>query len=85
VTTYAELITIKDADAIFTEILARLTTAGFPVTAWQTGGVARTLVDVDATTLAELYDLVSDIGKGWSLDDAEGDWLTLHRPLSLHQ
>ena len=77
-TTYAELITIKDADTIFTEILARLTTAGFPVTAWQAGGVARTLVDVDAETLAELYDLLVDIGKAWSLDDAEGDWLTLH-------
>lgn len=77
-TTYAELITIKDADTIFTEILARLTTAGFPVTAWQAGGVARALVDVDAETLAELYDLLVDIGKAWSLDDAEGDWLTLH-------
>lgn len=77
-TTYAELITTKSADTIFTEILARLTTAGFPVTAWQAGGVARTLVDVDAETLAELYDLLVDIGKAWSLDDAEGDWLTLH-------
>lgn len=77
-TTYAELIATKDADTIFTEILARLSSAGFPVTAWQAGGVARTLVDVDAETLAELYGLVSDIGKGWSLDDAEGDWLTLH-------
>lgn len=77
-TTYADLVTIKDADTIFAEILARLTAAGFPVTAWQAGGVARTLVDVDAATLAELYELVSEIGKGWSLDDASGDWLTLH-------
>lgn len=77
-TTYADLIALKDADTIFTEIIDRLEQAGFPITAWQAGGVARTLADVDATTLAELYELVSEIGKGWSLDDAEDAWLTLH-------
>lgn len=77
-TTYADLITPKSAETLRTELLARLTAAGFPVTAWQTGGAARTLVQVDVVTLAELYDLVSEIGLGWSLDDAEGDWLTLH-------
>ena len=25
-----------------------------------------------------LYEIVSEIGKGWSLDDAEGAWLTLY-------
>lgn len=77
-TTYAELITPKSADTLRTELLARLAAAGFPVTAWQTGGAARTLVQVDVVTLAELYDLVALIGRAWSLDDAENDWLTLH-------
>lgn len=76
--TYADLITAKTAATLQTELLARLTAAGFPVTAWQTGGAARTLVAVDVETLAELYALVVQIGKGWSLDDAAGAWLTLH-------
>ncbi len=75
---YADLITAKTAATLQTELLARLTAAGFPVTAWQTGGAARTLVVVDVETLAELYALVVLIGKAWSLDDAAGAWLTLH-------
>jgi hypothetical protein len=78
VTTYADLITAKDAETLRDELLARLTDADFPVTAWQTGNAARTLVAVDVQTLAELYALVVQIGKGWSLDDAAGAWLTLH-------
>lgn len=77
-TTYAELITAKTAETLQTELLARLTSAGFPVTAWQAGNTARTQVAVDVVTLAELYALVVQIGKGWSLDDAAGAWLTLH-------
>lgn len=76
--TYAELIDPKTATTLRDELLARLSSAGFPVTAWQTGGAARTLVQVDVETLAELYALVAQIGKGWSLDDAAGAWLTLH-------
>ncbi len=75
---YADLITAKTAATLQTELLARLADAGFPVTAWQTGGAARTQVAVDVVTLAELYALVVQIGKGWSLDDAAGAWLTLH-------
>lgn len=77
-TTYAELITTKTAATLRDELLARLSAAGFPVTAWQSGNVARTQVAVDVQTLAELYELVVLIGKGWSLDDAAGAWLTLH-------
>ncbi len=76
--TYAELIDVKTAATLRDELLARLSAAGFPVTAWQTGGAARTLVQVDVETLAELYALVAQIGKGWSLDDAADAWLTLH-------
>ena len=77
-TTYAELISAKSAATLRDELLARLVAAEFPVTAWQSGNVARTQVAVDVQTLAELYELVVLIGKGWSLDDATGAWLTLH-------
>lgn len=75
---YADLITAKSAATLRAELLQRLADAGFPVTAWQTGNPARTLVAVDVQTLSELYAIVAQIGKGWSLDDAAGDWLTLH-------
>lgn len=77
-TTYAELIDPKTAETLRDELLDRLEQAEFPITAWQAGNAARTLVQVDVTTLAELYAIVAQIGKGWSLDDAEGAWLTLH-------
>lgn len=76
--TYAELIDPKTAALLRDELLDRLEQGGFPLTAWQAGNTARTLVQVDVVTLAELYALVAQIGKGWSLDDAEGPWLTLH-------
>lgn len=75
---YADLIDPKTEETLRTELLDRLEQAEFPITAWQTGSVPRTLVQVDVATLAELYEIVSEIGKGWSLDDAEGAWLTLH-------
>ena len=77
-TIYADLIDAKTAETLRTELLDRLEQEGFPITAWQAGNAARTLVAVDVQTLAELYALVAQIGKGWSLDDAEGAWLTLH-------
>ena len=77
-TTYAELIDAKTAETLRTELLDRLEQEGFPITAWQAGNTARTLVAVDVQTLAELYGIVAQIGKGWSLDDSEGPWLTLH-------
>lgn len=77
-TTYAELIDPKTAALLRDELLDRLEQAEFPITAWQAGNTARTLVAVDVVTLAELYGIVAQIGKGWSLDDAAGAWLTLH-------
>lgn len=77
-TTYAEIIDPKTAELLRDELLDRLEQAGFPITSWVAGGAARTLVQIDVTTLAELYALVAQIGKGWSLDDAAGGWLTLH-------
>lgn len=73
----SELIVARTADAIVTEELAVLTTEGFPVTSWQSGGAARALVKADATSLARLDATVADLAKASFLDDAEGDWLTL--------
>lgn len=77
-TTYADLITAKTAATLFAELIDRLEQAAFPIDAWVSGSVPRSLVQVDVETLAELYRIVVQIGKAWSLDDVEGPWLTLH-------
>lgn len=49
----------------------------FPVTAWQDGGVARTLVHMDAQALSDLRSLAANIAKGGLLTLATGPWLDL--------
>lgn len=71
------LLAPKSADTLTTEALALLAARGFPVTAWQAGSVARTLVEVDTATLADLYVAVQSVAGGAFLDLAAGAWLTL--------
>lgn len=50
----------------------------FPVTNWESGGAARTLVEADATTLADLAgNAVPGIAAGGLTQYATGAWLTL--------
>ncbi len=74
---YDELTTPPTEDEQLTTLLELATLAGFPATSWQSGSVPRTLLQVQATVLAELAVLIRDIGRGGLLDDAEGDWLDL--------
>lgn len=71
------LLAPKSADTLTTEALALLAARGFPVTAWQAGSVARTLVEVDTATLADLYVAAQSVAGGAFLDLAAGAWLTL--------
>lgn len=48
-----------------------------PVTSWQPGATARTLVENDAVALVDLWSLVQAIASGGLLLDAEGPWLDL--------
>ncbi|MFO0610227.1 MAG: baseplate J/gp47 family protein [Polyangiales bacterium] len=76
--TVAELLSPRTRDQIADDILAALTAAGFPVTAWQPGSVPRVLVFAFAATLAVLWGLVAQVGAAAFLDTATGAWLTLH-------
>lgn len=76
-TTLAELLDAQTSDELVTTILARLTAEGFPVTAWQSGGAARTLVKADAHALASLHTRIAAVAAGGYLDTSEGDWLDL--------
>jgi hypothetical protein len=77
VTSYAALQTATTADAYLTQLLATLTSNGFPATAWPSGNAGRTLARADAEALAELRAVVADVVKGGFLDTATGDWLSL--------
>ncbi len=74
----AELINPRTAAQIEDDILARATAAGFPVTAWQSGSVPRTLIHIEAVVLAMLWALVALVARAAFLDTATGAWLTLH-------
>jgi uncharacterized phage protein gp47/JayE len=76
-TTLADLTTPTTYEAERQALLDLLAAAGFPVTSWRAGGVARTLVEIDAQALADFTALRVSIAKGGLLHAASGDWLTL--------
>ena len=75
--TVDDLITAKDRDTLFAELLATAQSEGLPTTAWQAGSVPRTLLKADATALADLHTTQAAVARGAFLDDATGAWLTL--------
>ena len=77
-TSLSTLLAPQTEDQLFTALLATLTSLGFPVTSWQSGGAGRTLTRADARALADLHTAVAAVASGAYLDDATGDWLTLH-------
>jgi len=76
--TVTELLNPKTKAQIADDIFAALTAEGFPVTAWQSGSIPRTLVLVFAAVLALLWGLVAQVAGAAFLDTATGAWLTLH-------
>lgn len=51
---------------------------GLPVTSWQEGAVARTIVAVVATIFAGFTEVMATVIRAGFLDLAEGVWLTMH-------
>jgi uncharacterized phage protein gp47/JayE len=78
-TTLAELVVGKTYAQMREELFEALRGAdpAFPVDSWREGDVARTLVEIDAQSLAELSVLVSRIAEGGFLSTSRGAWLTL--------
>lgn len=74
--TFAELTRLRTRTELRDALLTRLGAAGFPVTSWPLGGVARTLVEGVAQGIADLWLAVAAIARGMLLDRAEHDWLT---------
>lgn len=85
ITSVTEVLTAKTEDELVDEQLAAMaaTDPALPVTAWQPGDVALTLVETDAAALADLHQVVrllglaAFLGTAADADGGVGDWLTL--------
>lgn len=58
-------------------LLTRLFGKGFPVTVWNSGGVARTLIELFAAAFADVTSLLVSIASGGFVGLASGAWLVL--------
>ncbi|MDO9016684.1 MAG: baseplate J/gp47 family protein [Deltaproteobacteria bacterium] len=83
VTSVYEILVAKTEDELIDEQLADMAAADppLPVTAWQPGDVALTLVETDAGALADVHQTVGQLGAAAFLSTAaalaDGRWLTL--------
>jgi len=75
--TLEELITPEDEEDALSYLLTEADAVGFPTTAWQTGGVAYTLLRIVAKALTDKVALVAEVARGGLLALASGAWLTL--------
>lgn len=72
-----QLITPETEDQALEYYLTELANVGFPVTAWQSGGVAYTIIRILAKKSVDFFALINAIARGGLLDLATGLWLTL--------
>lgn len=71
------LLTRPTVSEITDKIITLLATSKWPLTAWQSGSLARTLVSVIARPIADLGESITAIARGGYLDTSDGEWLTL--------
>lgn len=74
---FADLIEPVTEEEILQQQLNLLELYGFPVSAWQTGSVPRTLLQVFANVMQDAWLTISNVAKGSTLSTAEGGWLDL--------
>lgn len=74
--TLTSLLRTRSRDEVRDGLLKALTDAGFPVTSWRSGGLARTLVEVTAAGLTDAWALAGAIAQGALLELSTDDWLT---------
>jgi len=79
VSSVTEILTAKSADTLVTEQLAVMAAADppLPVTAYQPGSTALTLIEAEAEALADVHTTVGQLGASAFLGEATDDWLTL--------
>jgi phage-related baseplate assembly protein len=72
-----DLVKPLTADEVLETFLSTLETLGVKARSWRTGGVARTILKVVATSYASYTTVQANFIKSAFLDYAAGDWLTL--------
>jgi phage-related baseplate assembly protein len=72
-----DLLEPRTEDQLFDSFIGLLAAAGFPVTSWHVGGIARTLARLVARGLVKVSEIISLLAKGGFNSYAEKDWLTL--------
>lgn len=79
--TLGDLLTVRTKDEEVQRLLSVLQGAGFPVTDWEVGGAARTMVEAIASALSDYSSLVATITAGGFVELAAGlpepTWLDL--------
>lgn len=82
--TLADLLSPPTEAQVTTTLLSALTSLGFPVSSWPSGGAGRTLVQGFSRVLADGLSLVGTVARAGLLDlspgtdpGSPGDWLTL--------
>lgn len=73
----ATLLTPLTAEQVSQSVYSMLASAGFPVTTWRTGDVARTLVWIFSRVISDVTATVQKIAAGGYLDTSSEDWLSL--------
>ncbi|TAK26707.1 MAG: hypothetical protein EPO40_19505 [Myxococcaceae bacterium] len=79
VSSVTEILNAKSADTLVTEQLAVMAAANppLPVTAYQPGSAALTLIEAECESLADVHTTVGELCASAFLGEAKGDWLTL--------
>lgn len=72
-----DLLTPETEAEIFERLITMLAASDFPITAWQEGGAALTLIEKEALLYAEMGAVVKQIAEGGYIDTANGPWLDL--------
>lgn len=72
----SQLLATETSDTKLTAMLATLTGKGYAATAWPSGGVQRTLIELMPIALAAQDELLAAVAAGGYLDEAEQEWLT---------
>lgn len=75
--TLEDLLAPQTSDEVLGVLLQRLAGQGFPVTTWQPGDMARTLLQLYAEGFADAGALLVAIASGGFVALSAGDWLTL--------
>lgn len=72
-----DLLTPETEAELFERLITMLAASDFPITAWQEGGAALTLIEKEALLYAEMGAVVKQIAEGGYVDTANGPWLDL--------